>query len=49
MMAGKPAELIENAMIAAAARVHGLQVATRNERDFRQLQVKVFDPFQFAT
>ncbi len=32
-------------MIAATALVHGLTVATRNIRDFRQAGVKVFDPF----
>jgi len=47
LKAGKSPELIENAMIAATARVHGLHVATRNERDFRDLQVGVFNPFQF--
>lgn len=44
---GKSSELIEDAMIAATARVHGLHVATRNERDFRQFQVGAFNPFQF--
>ena len=48
LMAGKSAALIEDAMIAATARVHGLHVATRNERDFRQFQVEAFNPFQFA-
>lgn len=47
MMTGKSRDLIEDAMIAATARVHGLQVATRNEKDFQQLQANVFDPFQF--
>lgn len=47
LMAGKSPELIEDAMIAATARVHGLRVATRNERDFRQFQVAAFNPFQF--
>jgi predicted nucleic acid-binding protein len=46
LKAGKPSELIEDAMIAAAARVHGLQVATRNEKDFRQFQVSSFNPFR---
>ena len=47
LMAGKSPELIEDAMIAATARVHGLHVATRNERDFRELQVGAFNPFGF--
>jgi predicted nucleic acid-binding protein len=33
-------------MIAATARVHGLIVATRNERHFRQLDVELVNPFQ---
>ena len=48
IMAGKSPALIEDAMIAATARVHGLHVATRNERDFRQFQVGAFNPFQFG-
>jgi len=47
LMAGNSPELIEDAMIAATARVHGLHVATRNERDFRQFQVQAFNPFEF--
>lgn len=48
LMAGKSPELIEDAMIAATARVHGLDVATRNERDFKQFHVGAFNPFQFV-
>jgi|SRR5215471_6027074 len=48
LLAGKSPDFIEDAMIAATARVHGLEVATRNERDFRQFQVAAFNPFQFA-
>jgi predicted nucleic acid-binding protein len=48
LKAGKSSELLEDAMIAATARVHGLHVATRNERDFGELQVGVFNPFGFG-
>ena len=41
-----PAHLIEDAMIAATARVHGLIVATRNERDFDRLGVPILNPFK---
>ncbi len=37
--------LIEDAMIAATARVHRLTVATRNVRGFREFSVELFDPF----
>ena len=45
MMHGKADQLIEDAMIAATARVRGLTVVTRNERDFHQFPVPVFNPF----
>jgi toxin FitB len=48
LMAGKPSELIEDGMIAATARVHGLEVATCNEHDFHQFDVVAFNPFKFA-
>jgi len=46
IMDKKPPELLQDAMIAATARVHRLIVATRNERDFKQLGVRTFNPFQ---
>jgi predicted nucleic acid-binding protein len=41
--------LSEDAMIAGTARVHGLTVATRNERDFAHFRVPVFNPFKYRT
>lgn len=46
LMHGKADHLIEDGMIAATARIHGLIVATRNEDDFKQLSVQVFNPFR---
>lgn len=46
LMQGCSEVLAEDAMIAATARVHGLTVATRNERDFDHLGVAVFNPFK---
>ena len=43
---GTSDQLIEDGMIAATARVHGFIVATRNERDFKHLDVRVFNPFK---
>jgi predicted nucleic acid-binding protein len=45
LMEGKSDQIPEDAMIAATARVHGLSVATRNERDFGSLGVEVLNPF----
>lgn len=38
--------LIEDAMIAATAQVHGLTVVTRNVADFKAFGVPVLDPFR---
>ncbi|MGA9563936.1 MAG: type II toxin-antitoxin system VapC family toxin [Candidatus Korobacteraceae bacterium] len=46
LMRGKSDHLIEDGMIAATARIHSLIVATRNEGDFKQLDVPVFNPFK---
>jgi toxin FitB len=39
--------LVEDAMIAATARVHDLQVVTRNVRDFKDFDVEVLNPYLF--
>ncbi len=49
LMEGRPEHLLEDAMIAATARVRRLIVATRNVRDFRGLAVEVFNPFTSKT
>lgn len=46
LMAGRADYLLEDVMIAATARVHGLTVATRNERDFKGLNVAIINPFK---
>jgi toxin FitB len=45
LMYRRPDDLLKDAMIAATARVHGLIVATRNETDFRNFTVDLFNPF----
>jgi|SRR5271154_933370 len=45
LMHGKPESVAEDAMVAATARVHGLTVATRNERDFVSFGVSLLNPF----
>ena len=46
LMHGRSDSLIEDAMIAATAAVHGLTVVTLNVRDFRQFGTKILDPFR---
>lgn len=46
LMEGKSEHLLEDAMIAATARVHGLKVATRNENDFGLFRVDLVNPFR---
>jgi toxin FitB len=43
---GVAEHLLDDLMIAATARVHDLVVATRNERHFKQLGVRLFNPFE---
>ena len=48
LMHRKSGEIIEDAMIAATAAVHGLTVVTRNIRDFEGLNVPLLNPFAVA-
>ena len=46
LMEDKPGAIEIDAMIAATARVHGLTVATRNEKDFKRFGVAMMNPFK---
>ncbi len=46
LMEGESNHLIEDAMIAATARVHQLTLATRNEKDFVRFSVDLHNPFR---
>lgn len=48
LMHRKSGKIIEDAMIAATASVHGLTVVTRNTRDFEGLNVPLLNPFAAA-
>lgn len=45
LMQGRPDDVLEDMMIAATARVHGLALATRNLRDFDHVEIELFNPF----
>ena len=47
LMAGKSDHLMQDAMIAATARIHHLVVVTRNLKDFKPFDVEVYNPFTF--
>jgi hypothetical protein len=46
LMHGRSDTLVEDAFIAATARVHRLVVVTRNVRDFKTLGVETLNPFE---
>jgi toxin FitB len=45
LMLRKPDQLMEDALIAATARIHRLTIATRNTRDFSAFSVPLINPF----
>lgn len=49
LMHGESQDSMEDAMIAATARVQGLEVATRSEKDLRRFKVRTFNPFRFRS
>jgi len=46
LIRGRSDTLREDAMIAATAGLHGLTIATRNERDFKTFSVPLVNPFR---
>lgn len=46
MMVGKQDDLFNDVMIAATARLNNLTIATRNEKDFKDLPVDIVNPFK---
>ena len=49
LMAGKSDHLLQDAMIAATARLHHLVVVTRNVKDFKPFSVEILNPFTYRT
>lgn len=45
LMCGRSGDVLEDMMIAATARVHGLTLATRNLRDFENIELEILNPF----
>jgi len=45
LMHGRSDALIEDAMIAATAELHGLTIVTRNVKDFKEFGLKPLNPF----
>lgn len=48
LMHGKSDTIAEDAMIAATAKAHNVTVVTRNTPDFKNLGVKLFNPFKYS-
>jgi len=46
LIINRPQALRQDAMIAATARIHSFEVATRDEGDFKHLGVKLVNPFK---